>query len=404
MKKRVLSYLTYGNHFYSVEQTQVNDEICYYGIELKKNKNQVEVVNKFEFNELKDALRDIPKHKPAALVINTHFVITKKLESQETDDLKLLHATFPNIKINDFYYEILKQDSIHFISICRKTYLDDLLIGFKAHNISLINFSLGNLMISSISDLIPEETIYTNNAVIQKEKNQIINIDGNSESSEITYQFNDTSLSNRHLLNFCSALNLITKAKKTESYIGDKQTQALTHFKEKRFFNQFLKIGLSFLFILLLVNFLFFNSYYSKVNELKGTAEVLNTSKTKLVSLNDKVQKTQKIIEDILKSNSSKSSFYLDAFTQSLPNSILMSEFNYQPLSRKIKENKPIENKINTIVVSGNTLESIFFSEWISKLESFTWIEKIEIISFEDTSKSSSEFTLKVSITNDTKN
>jgi hypothetical protein len=398
MKKRVLSYLTYGNHFYSVEQTQINDEICYYGIELKRSKNQVEVVKSFQFNQLKDASTHIPKHKPVALVINNNFVITKKIESRETDDLKLLHTAFPNIKINDFYYEILKQDSIHFVSICRKLYLYDLLKEFQTHHISFIDFSLGNLILSTISELIPEDSICTNNANIKKENNQIISINANLHPVEVFYEFNDTILNNSNLLNFSSALGLITKVKKTEFFFGSKQKVALTHFKEKQFFNQFMKIGLSSLFILLLVNFFLFNNYYTKVNKLRGTAEVLITSKTKLVSLNDKVQKTQKVLEDILKSNSSKSSFYLDAFTQSLPNSILMSEFNYQPLSRKIKDNKPIENDTNTILVSGSTLESITLSEWISKLESFSWIKKIEIINFEDTSKSSSEFTLKVSI------
>ena len=403
MKDKLISYLTFGNRFYSIQQTQANGKVIYYGIELKKTKNQVDIEKRFQFNNLNEATKYIPKDKPVFLVVNNESVITKKIESSETDPLKLVHHAFANLKIDEFYYEVLKQDKIHFISICRKVYLDDLLDSYAANHIPVIDFSLGNLMISSLVSLISEELFYTSNAVIKKKGNEIFDIQIENNSPDTSYNLNGTQLRSSELLNFSSALSLITKTKQIESVFGNKAHELLKSFKEKQFFTGFIKIGLSFLFVLLLGNFFLFNNYYSKVGELKQTAQVLNSSKSRVLSLNEKVQKTQKMVEDVLKSNASKSSFYADAIVNSLPDAIMLSELNYQPLLKKIKADKPIENDSNVVLVSGMSSERVLVSKWISRLEAMDWVSHIEIINFDDTSKSLSEFSFKIQIQDDTK-
>ncbi|MDG5490647.1 hypothetical protein [Psychroserpens sp. SPM9] len=404
MKDKLISYLTYGNRFYSIEQSQANGDVVCYGIELKKTKNQVDVEKCFQFDSLQEASKYIPKGKPAFLVVNNDQVITKKIESRETDPLKLVHHVFANLKIDEFYYEVLQQDNIHFVSICRKTYVDELFEQYKSKNISVINFSLGNLMIASIAHFISEDHIHSSNAIISKADDQIIDIQPQKEIQEVNYNCNETTLAHNELLTFSSALSLITKTKVTTSVFSKSENHLLKDFKEKRFFTKFMKIGLSFLFVLLLGNFFLFNNYYDKVSELKVTAQVLNSSKSKVFQLNKKVQKTQKMVEDVLKSNASKSSYYADAIITSLPDQILLSELNYQPLLKKIKAQKPIHNDTNAIIVSGASSESILVSQWISELEALKWIKHIEIISFDDTFKSSSEFSFKIYIDDDSKN
>nr|WP_321232937.1 hypothetical protein [uncultured Psychroserpens sp.] len=403
MKDRLITYLTFGNRFYSIEQTQSNGEAIYYGIELKKTKNQVEVAKSFEYKNLDETSKYIPKHKPVFLVINNEFVITKRIESNETEPLKLAHLAFQNIKIDDFYYEVLKQKNIHFISICRKDYLDKLLSDYQTNNISIIDFSLGNLMITSISNLISEKEVQTSNAVITKENDQISAIEIDNNLTEVSYAFNDTTLKSQELLPFSSALSLITKTKQVVSAFNSKDQNLLTNFKEKLFFNQFIKIGLSLLFITLLINFFLFNNYYDKVNQLREITQVFNVSKSKLINLSDKVQKTQKMVEDVLKSNASKSSFYVDAIIHNLPDAIILSELNYQPLLKKIKDDKAIQNDIDVIIVSGTTSDRVLVSQWISQLETKDWINNIEILSFDDKQKASL-FSIKINIQDDTKN
>ncbi|MCK8479019.1 PilN domain-containing protein [Psychroserpens algicola] len=398
MKDVLMSYLTFGNRFYGLEQAQVNNQTIYYGIELKKTKNQVEVENSFQCNELSELSNFIPKDKPIFLVVNNEFIITKKIESNQVETLEILHLAFPNIKTYDFYYEILKQDNTHFVSICRKTHLDKLLENCTSNKLSIIDFSLGSLIITSISNLIPQNDIHTANRHISKVNGQIKNIELLENLANTSYSFNDTELKNTELLAFSAALSLISKNQQLDSSFETTQINLLTNYKEKRFFKQFLKIGLTCLFILLLGNFFLFNNYYNKVNQLRETSQVLTTSKNKVISLSDKVQKTQKMVEDVLKGNASKSSFYVDAVINSVPDAIILSKLNYQPLLKKIKADKVIENDTDIILISGTSSQNILVSNWISELESIDWIKQVEILSFEDNSKSSSLFSFKIHI------
>lgn len=124
---------------------------------------------------------------------------------------------------------------------------------------------------------------------------------------------------------------------------------------------------------ILLINFFLFNHYYSAVNELQQTSQ-------------------------INKSSSSKSSFYVNAIIESLPTTILLSELNYQPLLKRIKAEKAIENEVNTILISGASTRSVSFSKWITSLEFFDWTRSVEILSYKDISKSTSDFSIKLKI------
>ena len=124
-------------------------------------------------------------------------------------------------------------------------------------------------------------------------------------------------------------------------------------FQQKRFFNHFLKIGLSSVLIILLINFFVFNHYFNTVNVLQETSQLMSNSKDRVTRLNAKVIKSKKMVDDIQKSNSSKSTFYLNEIISNIPNFIVLENYNYQPLTRRVEENKPIKINKNTIEFSG---------------------------------------------------
>ncbi|WP_308990634.1 hypothetical protein QLS71_004040 [Mariniflexile litorale] len=162
-----------------------------------------------------------------------------------------------------------------------------------------------------------------------------------------------------------------------------------------------MKFGLVFILIGLLFNFFVFNYYFEAVHSLQQTSQINQTTKQKLLELNGSVNKSQKMVDDMLKSSSSKSSFYVNAVIQGLPNSILLTEVNYQPLLKRIKSGQSIETDHNTMLVSGESNHSESFSKWIADLEVIDWVEKVEILHYEDTSTLVSNFSLKLIIAHD---
>ena len=404
MKKELLSYLKFGNRFCGIEQTQINGSYYYYGIVLKKKRKQLDIETSFEAYDIETLKTHVPKGKPISLVINTDSVLTKKIQGKTNETLKLAHMAFPNIKIEDFYYETISQGENHFVSICRKSYVDEILKDYASKQISVIDFTLGSLISSYIHGFIENDEIKTSNSLISIQDSQITDISTEREANEATYNINGLDIKNNNVLGFAAALNLVLKDQQIHSSFAHTKTQLNDAFKQKQFASQFLKIGLSSLFIALLLNFLFFNHYYNEVNALRETAQILESSKVKMVSLNEKVQKREKMVDDVLKSNASKSSFYVDVIINTLPESILLKELNYQPLLKKIKADKAIKNHKNRILISGQANNSIEFSQWISQLENLKWIQSVEILSFEDNTKSSSSFTIKLNMQDDTEN
>ena len=288
MINQLTTYLKFGNRFYGLELTQNNGEDVFYGLVLKKKKKQLDIEKSFKANTLEDLKNHIPSGRPVSLVINTNAVLTKRLQSKTSDPLKLVYAAFPNIKVDEFYFETLSQGDYHFVSICRKLYVDDLLNTHLSKGITIIDFTLGNLGCSTLSAFIATPEITSSNATISIKDHRITDIALKENEQESQYRINGLDIKNTLLLSFASALNLIIKNTVVRSSFIDRKKALSNVYDQKRFANQFLKTGLSLLFIVLLINFLYFNHYYNKVNALRETAEVLEASKVKMIALSKK--------------------------------------------------------------------------------------------------------------------
>lgn len=397
----ISTYLQFGNRFCGIEHASENGQDKLHVTLLKKAKKEVDVENSFNTTTVELLTEQLPKNQHAVLIINNESVLTKKIKSDQTDDLKLVHKAFPNIKLEDFYYEVLIQKSIHFVSICRKDYVDKLITQYKTHGISIINISLGSISAFSICGFINSKTILTSNTLISIQDNDIVDIEKVSNLEQKEYDVNGIKVSNRQLISFSGALTSILNNHQSHTNFEAYKKLLINNYKQSRFFSQFLKFGLVFLLGLLLINFFFFNHYFNSVNTLQQTSQINQTTKNKVLELNEKVTKTQKMVDDMLKSRTSKSSYYVNAIVQSLPTTILLSELNYQPLKKRIKAEQHIQNNINTILISGASTSSASFSKWIGGLDSANWIHKVEILSYEDISKSKSNFNIKLDITDD---
>ena len=107
------------------------------------------------------------------------------------------------------------------------------------------------------------------------------------------------------------------------------------------------------------------------------------------------------MVTDLLKSNGSKSAYYLNQIMRSLPETLLISDYTFQPLNTRIKPNKPIALSEHIIVISGRSNDSALFSKWISRLEHISWITSIDIVDYGSVSNTVSNFEIKIVINDD---
>ncbi|SFZ93381.1 hypothetical protein SAMN05428642_103101 [Flaviramulus basaltis] len=401
MLEALKTYLLYGNRFCGVELTSKNGEEIHYGILLKKTKKALDIECGFNDTSIETLATKLPKNQAVFLVVNNDQILTKQIESEQSNPENLVYGAFSNINLDDFYYEIISQGKTHLISICRKTYLDALISDYKTKGIPIINMSLGNLVASGISKFTAYESLFTSNARVSFENNKIAAIEKTEIKACESYDINGLQVNNNQVLSFAGALDFVLHHFESISNLNNIKHDLKGDYSQSRYSGQFLKMGLVFILGILLINFFVFNHYFNEVNTLQQTSQVNKTTKEKLLKLDGAVNKSQKMVDDMLKSSASKSSFYINDIVQGLPNSILLSELNYQPLTKSIKKDKPIELNQNTMMISGESNNSDSFSKWIADLEAMQWIDNIEIVSYEDLSKSSSKFSLKLNMIHD---
>ncbi len=395
------TYAVYGSRYCGIEHTNKNGETTVHITLLKKTNKSVDIEKHYTTSSTGELTKVLRKKQHASLIINDEQILTKVVNSTQQDDLKLVYQAFSNIDISKFYYEIISQGDQAFVTICRRSYVDNLIKSYQKQGVLVLDFSLGNSSLANVVSYVEDDMLLTSNATIHLNKGLITDIDMKPSIESEAYHINGLRITNDYFLSFCAGLNTILNNYHPKTNYKDESHVLFKGFKEVRFFSQFFKLGLVFLFAVLLVNTLIFNHYYNKVNTLNETSLINQAAKDKIVTLSKTVGKLQKTADDILKSTASKSSYYMNAIINSLPESILLSGIQYQPLEKKPKPNKPIQVKRNTIVISGDSNDSDQYSNWISKLETMDWVKGVEVMEYKDIKLGASHFSIKINMKND---
>ncbi|TXD83471.1 hypothetical protein ESY86_09435 [Subsaximicrobium wynnwilliamsii] len=400
MLQNIWTYLKYGNRFCGMEHTSTNGKDQINCIVLKRTKKELVVADLCQTDSFEEVSKKLSRNQHAVLTVNNDQVLFKSINSNESEASKLVYKAFPNIQMEAFYYEVISEGSQHFVSICRKTFLDSLIDIYARNHVYVIDISIGNAMISNIKSFLKVDTVRTSNAIIAIENNVIKSIEKSDTENEL-YNVNGLEVSNKEILSLAGALKPILNSDTSISNFNDKRKAILADFGQVRFFNQFFKFSGLFLLSILLINFFIFNHYFNKVNELKQISQINQSTKEQILGLNETVTKKQKTVDDLLNGNASQTSFYTNVVMQSLPNSILLSEFNYQPLKKRIKADKDIELEYHIVQLSGTSTNSDVFSKWIGEMEQLDWITSIEILEYGLKNSTSSNFKIKAFIAHD---
>jgi Tfp pilus assembly protein PilN len=369
-------YLTYGHRFCAVEHAHNNS---YQVLELTKKRRELVISKQENYASQKAVFESLKNRKHLFLILNNEQILFKSIPLTAVSEDRLVKTAFPTIVLQDFYVEVLKNDTTSFIAICRKDVIDTLIQEYAAKGIFVIDFSLGNLAIKNVQSYLQESQIYTSNACIILENNKIETIEIKTPLQEI-YHINGLDVPNKYVLSFAGILSYYSN--ELHTYSSTLKKRLTNIYKQQRFFALGLKYSLGFLFIALLINFLVFSSYQKKVSELQTEVLINESYKKQLTSLNDLVTKKKKIVESISSASNSRAIWYVNEISKTVPSSLYLDEIKYQPLAKPINEEKPIRFKNNEISVKGISSNDEDLIAWKSSLEKLTWVEKISFMNY----------------------
>ncbi len=386
-----------GKLYCAVEYISVQQKPQINFLFLKKRKSEFVIDKKGFCIEINDLFKFFKKIQHLFLIINNEQVLTKSVVGK-LDALKAVQTAFPNLNSNDFYYETYQNETDTFISICRKDYVDSIIKQYEDANLNIIDFSLGNLIGTQLLPFVDEKELYTSNAFLSINNNELIDIKSTEAEFQKDYTINDLEINNNYVLGLAGILSYYTNQTFTQRSFIEKTAELKNKFTQIKTFDLGLKIGLAFIFTLLLVNFIIFTNYRDKINVLKSEIEVNENYKNNLLSLKEVVEKKKKIVDEITASESSKVSLYLDKIGASIPSKILLNEMNYQPLLKNVKNGKEILYQAQQIIIKGKSFDGIAFSKWISFLEQKNWIDVVTLVKYGTGKKTITEFQLKITL------
>lgn len=390
LSKRSIS----GHSYQGLEIFEVDDGIYYTFLKLKRSKGELELIQSFTTDTLANLASHIDPKKSLWVQLNTSRVLNKPLGRDRPKSMEqLVKTVFPNLDLEQFYFQIMDRDKLPVVSITKRSVLEGHLAELKKHGWVPAGLSLGVAGLSPCMDFL-EPPIQGSNFLIVSLNDGSWNLSPTDCDLELKVELNGLQLPTVHLLSFSHLLGSIQGKDLVSNLTGFNQ-ELQQRDKNKRLFQIGLQWGLGFLLALLLINFLLFSNYRFKTLDSNGFIDPTQQASS-LKQVRERVEVKKKKLQVLLGSSNSRATDYLDQIAAGLPESILLDILTYQPLTRPIQQDKPISLGTNQIIISGQTNNKIEFSGWTSRLESMEWVQEVEIERYEYTSSTLDNFSIKL--------
>lgn len=391
-----LKNILLGNQFVGLEifSEEGNDSIAL--LEAKKRKRELDVIRFEKRDSLSKLNYKFLPNVPYFITINTIHVLSKEVDSIENNDLKILFNAFPNLKIDDFYYEIWRDDSKSIVSICRKNHVRELISEFKEKKAFVFGISLGVTGLSIVKPFTEETSLQTNSQLINFNNATILN--SIVKKRIVPYSINGLEVLDTFLLSFSGILSVALNSSKTSGNISILNNELSDSYYQAEFFRKGSRFVVYFLLALLLLNFILFNHFYKKSEILSNTISANENISIKTTLLEKEIKIKEEKIKTNYSPNNSKSSYVISSLTSNIPNSILLSELTYHPLLEKIKLDSEIKILSDEILITGKTLNSSDFTKWIDKINSLKGVKKTTISQFGKNETNETVFSLTLKL------
>jgi Tfp pilus assembly protein PilN len=386
----ILNTVFLGNTFSAFELFSKAGKTCISYIKVKKAGSSLEIdtlefyndANEFKYADLKE---------PVVLIVNTDQILIKEVEIQDLNEKKILFKAFPNVKADEFYYEIwpLKQRAI--VAVVRKEYINKLLLLYP--KIKFSGIFLGINAVSNLNDFNLPDTFFTNTHSVTLNNVSVL-------SSQFTYRtesymVNGIEVQSQYLNAFTAILRVFMP-KSTLGSLNELDSSIHENFKQESFFRKVLSISIIGLFVLLVINFGFFNYYFNKVQEGQAISQEKVSENAAINRLQQQTKEKEKQLRNFQYNRNRPFAFIVNKIAQDVPGSILLEELTVNPLKKKFKVEEPITVEDSKIEVKGNALSTDAFTEWMKKLQAYPLVQRTKIMAYDGENGQGHNFVISI--------
>ena len=343
------------------------------------------------FQEVKEWLgEDIPLR----ISIDGKGVVHKKAEEVVHERLEdLLAATLPNADPRDFWLQSYASPTHVFLSVARNEIISRLVTETEKLKLTVLDIVLGPFDLATLTPLLEifDKGLILSNGYyeINMHPDGIVSFGENQQKNDWTVNIGDESINQDQIHPYALALGEfipgIPVSKNKEDFLSANREE----WEQKLVFKSVLKVGLAIVFTLLLINFLLFSNFSNQNQNLTYQVAINQNNITELGRLKKELKEKNKFLNTIGWNGNAKLAYYGDRLAMDLPKSIKWQELQIFPLDEQIlRKDKKRIFKNNLILVTGMSDGPVMLNNWISKLETYDWVDEIKGQEYKYDSKS----------------
>lgn len=398
MLKPIVNKLLYGSKSLGLD-------ICFgQGEKLKINvvktelkDNEIEVLSSEQYQSIEELLQlDYLKKIPSFVNFRGSGVLQKVIIStDEEDSSSLLRQVLPNSKPNDFYVNYSKTLDKYWVAIVRKERVDSIVNDLSQKGVFILGVTIGYKNIAQLSYAfgVSSVSIGQDNLLMENQSIIAINQDEGVESGGVL--LDQLNLNEDGLIAYTASINWYKGLSNLDESVSDFAQSSRIEFKYFRWFKSLLVGALSILFIVLLFNFLYFQS---KSKELAGIETKLGNENALLLKLNaleSELKRSEAFFDATGLDANSNISFYADKLALTRLKGIRWDGLLINPPTKKVKKGNDVEFNKSIIQITGTSKSSKVLQDWIGVLENETWTKTVIVQEYNERDKRG-EFNLQI--------
>jgi len=323
---------------------------------------------------------------PVALAITGKMVILKRITKEEYQG-NYFEALFPNTNPNEFYLIARESGEYIWISVIRKTILENIIGKLISQGFRLLHLSLGPFSLENVLPYLAMESggaISTQFYSIQVNRQREFLEIGKMNASEIEepqeYNLGDQYFRPASLTAFSVSLYLVRSDFSQLPYADIRiQEQREEYF----YYQSFVKTGWSALIsvlLMLIVSFLIYNHYFRINEELQVSENIAKSRRLDDVKNEDKLKVESAFLHETGWERSSRVSYYADRIASLVPDNTVLTNMQIFPIREGLFfEKEGSHFKMDTVIVNGNCDDPEDLSVFLNNLKNSNSIQSVMV-------------------------
>lgn len=321
------------------------EEVSACSLELKQNKVQV-TAQKVSLKNLPHFVKNF-KPGPVALCLSGKNVLSRKTAPVTAVDPLLINSLWPNIKYEDFYFQLVAAGGESVVSLIRRAEADVWIAALADQGFPVIALCLG--------------------------KNASVMLDEQDQQQVEPLLLPAYSAALTTLLGIDNELV-------NDTAIQHSRDQELAKLKVR-------KIGLCAVvtcFLVLVVNFLFYQHYSGEADRLSQARHLSAERVGTYQDMEKDIIRKQKLIKSVGWTGGYPTAYLTDQLAACKPKDILLTAFLINPVKEEPgTAGKKEVMQVNTVLIEGFCDQAGTLNNWISEIRSKSWVKSCGVVNYD---------------------